>query len=95
MGDLDHLVQTILGTGYGDANLDLSINQLDADTVRSNFSGSGDWSGGNFNTNLLVDAHDLAMIRRNATAAPPAPAPEPLVTTMLILGLAMIARRGS
>ena len=93
MGDLDHLVQTILGTDYGDANLDFSINQSDVDTVRSNFSGNGEWSAGNFDSNLLIDAVDLSMIRRNSTASPSAPAPEPLAVTMLFLGTVLIARR--
>ena len=91
MGDLDHLVQTILETDYGDANLDSLINQSDTDTVRLNFSSTGEWSAGNFDTNLLIDAVDLSMIRRNTTLAPSAP--EPLSLTILCLGTVMIAQR--
>ncbi len=66
-GDVDYLVHTILGTEYGDANLDRHVDAADLATVRTstggNFGGPN-WVAGDFNGDGFVDAADLATVRK-------------------------------
>ncbi|MEX2185287.1 MAG: right-handed parallel beta-helix repeat-containing protein, partial [Pirellulales bacterium] len=74
--DVDYLVETILGTHYGDANLDLVVDAADAAILASNFGWSGGpaWARGNTNGDDSVDLYDLAELQANmSSGAGPAP----------------------
>ena len=63
--DLDELVLVILGTAYGDANLDKKVDFLDFSALSSNFQGTGGWADGNFNCDTLVDFLDFSTLSSN------------------------------
>jgi len=59
--DIDELVLGILGTGYGDANLDGVIDITDEGIVTGNLGLAGlGWAGGDFNGDGNTDALDQA-----------------------------------
>ncbi|MEX2188999.1 MAG: lamin tail domain-containing protein [Pirellulales bacterium] len=64
--DVDVLVTTILGTQYGDANLDGDVDRADAATLAAHFGGPGGWADGNFDGSATgVALADLAMLQGN------------------------------
>src|SRR5262249_42229280 len=63
--DADMLVQTILNTRYGDANLDHRVNALDFSTIASNFGQSGGWAQGDFNGDGLINSLDFTALAGN------------------------------
>ena len=76
----DHvvLVEDILQTHYGDANLDGRVDANDLNTVALNWQmGLGGWSRGDFNCDGTVDAGDLNLLGANwgstSVRAPRAP----------------------
>ena len=83
-GDLTYMVQQLLQTDYGDADLNGLIDSSDEAIVRNNYGRPGGWSRGNFNLDFVTDAHDLAYLRANIDSVHlPHPAPEP---SILVLG---------
>lgn len=70
--DADHLVRTILGTEYGDANLDGMVNRSDAATLSRNFGKAATWSTGDFDGDRLSTLADLALLQAGLSA-PPSP----------------------
>ena len=59
-GDMDTLIHDILGTEYGDANLDGRVDELDAKPVRDHFfQFVTGWSHGDFNFDGRVDGSDF------------------------------------
>ncbi len=61
--DVDWVVETVLETAYGDANLDGVVDTLDSDIVSTNFGLAGlGWAGGDFNGDGVTDALDQAFI---------------------------------
>ncbi|QDU70549.1 hypothetical protein [Mucisphaera calidilacus] len=93
--DMDLLVtdDDFLGTLYGDANLDKSVDLLDLSALASNFDAASGWAGGNFNTDTQVDLLDLSMLASNFGNTPAAPEPTSAAIAALILGLATLRRR--
>ncbi len=63
--DSDQLVQNVLGTEYGDADLSKTVSLLDLDTVGQNFGLSGGWSQGNFSGDGEISLIDLDVLGRN------------------------------
>jgi GH35 family endo-1,4-beta-xylanase len=64
--DVDYLIHTILGTAYGDANLDKSVDVGDLGILAANYGGTGKtWSQGDFNGDGLVDVGDLGILAAN------------------------------
>lgn len=77
--DVTVLVTSILGTQYGDADLDGDVDRADVATVAGNYGGAGGWAAGNFDGSAGgVGLSDLAAIQRNlgfgAGGSPAAPA---------------------
>jgi hypothetical protein len=62
--DVDVVVMDILGTKYGDVNLDGVVNDLDLAIVKANQGKSGNvgWADGDVNGDGVVDAADLAAV---------------------------------
>lgn len=101
--DIDELVQGILATEFGDANLDGAVNGLDAGILLGNFGGSGvGWASGDFNGDDAVNGLDAGILLGSfgfGSSAPlVAPAelvavatfaavPEPTTLALLSLGL--------
>lgn len=63
--DLDFMIQNILNTFYGDANLDGTVNIQDLSVLASRFNQSGGWADGNFNTDTIINIQDLSKMASN------------------------------
>jgi hypothetical protein len=89
--DVDYLVETILGTHYGDANLDSIVNAADVAILASNFGWSGGpaWARGNSNGDDNVDLEDLAKLQANMGAGG---APSPIVSPVASSPAAVVVR---
>lgn len=76
--DVTVLVASILGTQYGDADLDGDVDRADTATLAANYGGSGGWAAGNFDGANGVGLADLAALQRNlgfgSGGSPAAPA---------------------
>jgi hypothetical protein len=58
--DVDDLVRVWIGTEFGDANLDGSVDASDFNTWNANrFTGCGTWATGEFNGDRSVDGSDF------------------------------------
>jgi hypothetical protein len=75
--DATYLVETILTTTFGDANLDRRVDRLDAAIVALNFGRSDGpaWARGDFNGDGVTDLADLAIGQRSFAFIGPVPAP--------------------
>ena len=74
-GDVDFLVQTILGVQYGDANLDGAVTRTDAANLALNFGGTARWRTGDFDGDRQATRADLALLQAHLeTRSPVAPA---------------------
>jgi hypothetical protein len=96
-GDTRHLVEALIGTRFGDLNLDRAVNRLDAAQLARNYgatTGVG-WAGGDLDGAGGVNLRDLLEVGRNlgfvgnspAAAAPQAAVPEPAALELLTLAL--------
>lgn len=65
--DTDYLVRTILGTQYGDTNLDKHVNFADLVKLAQNYNkpSGATWSDGSFNGDGKVDFADLVALAQN------------------------------
>ncbi|QDU70787.1 dockerin type I domain-containing protein [Mucisphaera calidilacus] len=64
--DMDYLVEVVLGTSVGDANLDGVVNALDLSTLASAFGRSTTgWAQGDFNADGTVTLVDLSLLGSN------------------------------
>jgi ELWxxDGT repeat protein len=80
--DVSHLVESILGSRFGDANLDGAVDRADVAVVVRNFgrNDSPGWAGGDFNGDGTVNLLD-AMIAQADFAAAVAGAPQSIQAT--------------
>lgn len=60
--DVDLLVQTILGTRYGDADLSGGIGAGDLNALAGNWLGNTGWAGGDFDGSGIADFADLLFL---------------------------------
>lgn len=60
--DAAELVREILGTEFGDANLDGEVNVVDLDILAANFGLTGGWAEGSFDGDGSVDLIDLGIL---------------------------------
>lgn len=91
LADVDNLVEEILGTQYGDANLDQTVDQQDFAIVDANlFAENTGWAAGNFNGDIGTDVADfnLWLSSRNLGQAISVPEPSGLC---LLLGLLLMS----
>ncbi len=63
--DVDYLVQTVLNTEYGDANLDGVIDEQDYDAWVAGYGADSGWAGGDFQGDQISDAADYTIWRDN------------------------------
>lgn len=98
--DIAHLVESILGTHFGDANLDGAVDRADVAAVVRNFgrADSPGWAAGDFNGDGAVDLRDLMTVQTDFATAM-ASAPLAVVAAAVRIGLSsppssIVARRG-
>ena len=100
--DLEHHVTIILGVGFGDSNLDRTVDSTDLNNLGLHWRFSDDhlsWADGDFNGDRIVDAQDLNFIGINwlQTTAPAAPVPETETSSFIWWSLVLacgLGRRG-
>lgn len=100
-GDVSTLFE-VLGTQYGDANLDGSVNSLDLGIWQTNYGSFGGWSKGDFDGSGEVDGRDFLIWQRYVgfTAVPlanahavPEPSTERILMFLVVVSLAKARRR--
>ncbi|MEQ9461488.1 MAG: glycoside hydrolase TIM-barrel-like domain-containing protein [Phycisphaeraceae bacterium] len=83
--DHAYLVEALIGTVFGDANLDLTVDLIDLSTLASSFDGPGTWALGDFSGNGFVDLIDLSRLASNfGYHGANVPEPTALATTFLL-----------
>lgn len=82
------LVEDLLSTSFGDANLDGFVNAADYQTIANNlFTFDTTWSSGDFNGDGRTDVQDFNILNDNRSAGVPAFAiPEPAGSQLLWFG---------
>lgn len=63
--DIDHIVADLLGTFYGDANLNCSVSIGDLTILAENFNQPGGWAKGDFTGNGIISIGDLTLLAEN------------------------------
>ena len=63
--DVDNVVRGVLGTNYGDANLDGTVSAADISILSGNFRSSGGWAAASFDGDGEVTATDLSILSGN------------------------------
>ncbi len=69
--DVAYLVETLIGTVFGDANLDGLADAADQAVVASSWAGEGGWALGDFDGSGAIDAQDVTLLLRHATVERP------------------------
>ena len=104
--DVDEMVLNIVGTLYGDANLDGEVGTADLAILAANFGSSGvGWAGADFNGSAGGGTPDLAILAANfgqgaaasAVSAVSPLVPEPASAALLAVGVVGLLprRRGA
>lgn len=96
-GDTRHLVEVLIGTRFGDLNLDRAVTRLDAGQLARNYGASNNagWANGDLDGAGGVNLRDLVEVGRNLgfvgnspiAAESHAAVPEPATLEMLMLAL--------
>lgn len=101
LSDVETLLEDLLGTRRGDANLDRQVSLLDLNTLGTNFGQAAGWAGGDFNGDGQVTLLDLNALGAefgfdNSASARALPSvPEPGAIVLLGLGALALVRRRS
>ena len=97
--DVTYLVTVILGTMFGDINLDQIVDATDLAMLRANMgttaAGILPWNQGNVVGDSAIDQVDVLALRNHFgfTAVTPQPAPEPMTISLLLIGALGLSRR--
>ena len=93
--DLLFHVQAIVGTQLGDANLDMRVDDIDLSRLKLHFGLGSVWAAGNFTSDALIDAKDLAIARENFgfLASPSPGAPEPASVSLFSVAIFALRRQ--
>jgi hypothetical protein len=60
--DTDFLIRHVLGTSYGDVNLDRAVNSSDWVSIMQSYNMPGSWSQGDMNGDHVVNSADIVTI---------------------------------
>jgi len=99
IADMDKLVRDIIGTEYGDTDLDHSVDLADFSALKMNFSKGTTWEAGDFNGDGIVGLTDFTILKRYyvrqvGVETNRAAVPEPATVLILTLGgIAVVSRR--
>ncbi|MEM6333838.1 MAG: M14 family zinc carboxypeptidase [Planctomycetota bacterium] len=101
--DVTELIENILGTAFGDANLDQQVNTADLAILAANFEDpTSSWAQADYNGDGIVNTADLAQLAANfgfdgtgAVLANAALVPEPGTLALLMTGAVFVTRRRS
>ncbi|MCA9265410.1 MAG: hypothetical protein KDA60_16235 [Planctomycetales bacterium] len=87
MDDVDFLVHELLGSEYGDANLDGRVDGLDLEAWENNLfqSGTG-WATGDFNGDTITDGKDFNIWNEHKMPSRAESVPEPAAGVLVLLG---------
>ena len=93
--DIDELVRNVLGTEYGDSNLDQIVNPTDLADLTLNWLGTGKgWADGDFNGDTIVNPTDLASLTLNwlfdNSTGPVETTSVPEPSSLILLGAAAV-----
>jgi len=93
--DMDCLVRTILGTEYGDADLDGAVALADLSSLALHWAqpAVADWADGDFNADAAVTLADLSILAFYWGHGAADPAPEPGTLALLAVGALALRRR--
>ncbi|WP_428388901.1 dockerin type I domain-containing protein [Mucisphaera sp.] len=86
--DVAHLIRELIGTEFGDINLDQAVDLIDLSILATNFNTTGiGWQRGDFNGDTQVNLNDLSVLATyfgfNANPAIPTPATATLIATLV------------
>ncbi len=90
--DVVVLVENVLGSTFGDANLDGRVDLEDFSLLKQSFGSSAGWNGGDFNGDQIVNLADFTTLKDQfGTVGAPSPAgaavPEPSTILLALLAL--------
>ena len=63
--DRDELIEGVLGTSYGDSDLDGDVDLDDFVALKQNFGTGGSWTQGDFDLDGDVDLDDFVLLKKN------------------------------
>jgi hypothetical protein len=90
--DSDYLVRTLLGTEYGDVNLDGVVDTDDRTIIYAHWSGTGGWSEGDLNGDGYINGGDWSVWRDFEGFGVSVSIPEPTTSCLLIASLALCSQ---
>ncbi|MCP4376643.1 MAG: hypothetical protein GY794_10780 [bacterium] len=93
--DMDTLVLEILGTAYGDSNLDGLVNIADYVNLKNHWGEMTGWSDGDFSGDGQVSIADYVLLKNSfgADNTATAYAPEPATSVLIALLVPMVLKR--
>jgi hypothetical protein len=100
--DSDYLIRDLIGTEYGDTNLDHLVNLTDYEALAANFglTGTAGWAKGDFNGDKSVTFADYQILEAyfgygtgGSLPIPSVPLPEPTTLILLACGGGLLIRR--
>ena len=98
--DFNYEVETIIGSGFGDADLNQQMNFTDFVSMSNNFGSSGTgWAQGNFNLDNITNFADFVLLANNygtdlsSGVLVQETVPEPTSVVLLSLAVGFVAKR--
>jgi glucosylceramidase len=89
--DIDTLINTVLATARGDANLDRRVDLVDLSLLAANFQTFGGWADGDFSGDGIINLTDLSLLASNFGFTG-ATLPEPSAGLLLAISMAACRR---
>ena len=98
--DFDYEVESIIGSAFGDADLNMQVNFTDFVSMSNNFGSTATgWAQGNFNLDDITNFEDFVLLANNYGAdlssgvSAQETVPEPASLLLLSLAVGFVAKR--